>query len=454
MTWGAFPAGCQKYQAVSKEFKTKAAVSVFALFALWVMVTGLVAAQSVTISVWHVVGPPPGREVFETIVDEFRAEHPHINVELEFVSGGYYGILDKLTVGIIGGVAPNAVQMAHSQSYSFRDLGLFAPLNDYIENDPEFNLEDWYPPFLETVMLPGKESIYGVPYNVSTPLMYYSPALLDESGVPAPPATWEQMVEYGKKIVRDENGDGTPDIWAMDTTRAPGWLQEMFLGQAGGQTVNDDRTEFLLNSPQGVRAWEFMQSLIHEHGISKYPGAPGVDVFGGRVGWILRSTSSLAPFLNNAKEAGHPLSAAPVPCDQRCYAPIGGGAFYALDRGTQEERDATYTFLKYISRADNLARYAASSGFMVGRASSVLDEHLEAVFQDTPEFRVTYEQLAYAHPETQAPEWPRVQELWNDTKSFIDPIFLENAPVKPILDDVVRKANVFLKEYYERNAQR
>ena len=234
--------------------RNRSGIAVLLALAAWVALTGLAIGQQVSITVWHVVGPDPGRVEFEKIVDDFRAAHPNINVELEFVPGGYFAILDKLQVGLLGGVAPNVVHLAHSQSYAFRDSGIFAPLNDYIANDPEFNLSDWYPPFLETVMLPGREEIYGIPYNVSTPITYYSPSLLSVSGVPGPPTTWDEMVEYGKKIVRDLNGDGTPEIWAMDTTRQPGFIQEAFIGQAGGQTVNADRTEFLLNSPEAVRA--------------------------------------------------------------------------------------------------------------------------------------------------------------------------------------------------------
>lgn len=417
-----------------------------------VLVCGSLAAfanEAVTITVWDAL-PESGRPTYLAIVEDFEREHPHIKVEVEFVAGGYQAIREKFVVGLLGDVVPNVVHLAHVHSYSYRYQNLFEPLNDRIAADPDLDLNDFYPPFIETVSLDG--NIYGVPYNVSTPLLYFSPERFELSGLDArPPSTWSEMVELGKKIVRDETGDGVPDIWAMDTATSPGWIQEAFLGQAGGRTINEQRTELLLNSREAVETWEFLQGLIHFEGISRYTGAPAADFYGGRLGWSFRSTANLRNYLINAIEAQHPLSVAPMPCHVECYVPIGGGAFYAVDTGSQAERDAAYKFLSFLVRSDNLARYAAGSGYMAGRKSSMESEYLRAVFEDYPEFLVTYEQLAVAHPETQAPEWGRIQALWENRPDFLDPMYRRGEPVKPILDELTRRGNAILNEFYAQN---
>jgi len=424
---------------------SRLAALIAALVLAQVAVTAL-AQQPVTITVWDAL-PETGRPTYLAIVEEFQQEYPHIRVEVEFVAGGYQAIREKLMVGKLANVVPNVVHLAHVHSYSFRYQNWFMELNDRIANDPNIDLSDFYPPFLEAVSLGGK--IYGVPYNLSTPLMYYSPERFELSGLEArPPATWDEMVELGRKIVRDENGDGTPDIWAMDIATSPGWIQEAFLGQAGGRTINEAKTELLLNSPEAVETWEFLQGLIHFHGVSRYTGYPNADFYGGRAGWSFRSTANLRSYLENAIQAGHPLSVAPMPCHKQCYVPIGGGAFYAMDTGSAAERDAAYAFLSYIVRPDVLARYAAGSGYMAGRRSSTQSSYLQDVFEDHPEFLVTYEQLSVAHPETQAPEWGRIQALWEDRADFLDPLYRRGEPVKPILDDLTRKGNAILNEFY------
>ena len=417
--------------------------------ALFLLLVGSAAAQQVTIRVWDAL-PETGRPGFLEIVDEFMAKNPDIKVEVEFVPGGYQAIREKLVVALIGNVPPHVVHLAHVHSYSFRYQGIFEELNGRMADDPNMDLSDWYPPFLETVSLDGK--FYGVPYNLSTPLLYYNPDRFELSGLAArPPATWDEMVEMGKKIVRDESGDGTPDVWAMDYPRSPGWFMEAFLGQAGGRTISEDKRELLLNTPEAVTAWEFQQSLIHFHRISRYPGSTAAELYGGKIGWTFRSTANLRSYLETAAENEMTLTTAPMPCNVQCYVPIGGGAFYQVATGTQAERDAAYKFLSYLVEPENLARYAAGSGYMAGRRSATLTSYLQNVFQEHPEFRVTYEQLAVAHPETQAPEWGKIQALWENRPDFLDPMFQRGEPAKPILDELVRKGNALLAEFYALN---
>lgn len=419
------------------------------VIAMLVIATSLSFAEQVTITVWDAI-PASGRGTFLDIVDEFRAANPDINVEVENVAGGYAAIRERTTLALLGNVAPNIAHFSHYGTYNWRyQGGIFMPLNDYIAEDPNFDLDDWYPPFLENVSMDGE--IYGIPYNVSTPLTYYSPHLLEESGLPAQaPTTWDEMVEFGKRVTRDYSGDGTPSIWAMDTVNSPGWVMEAFIGQAGGAIVDADRTEFILNSPEGVRSWQFQQDLIHTHRISRYPGAPGADLNSGKVGWWFRSTASLRTNLETAATVGIPISAAALPCDVQCYAPIGGGAFYAMNTGTQAERDATYKLLSFLAESENLARYAGGSGYMAARRSAVTSSYLQEVFAEHPEFLVTYEQLVYAQPETSAPEFDKVHAMWSARATFLDPIYKDNMPVKPVLDDLVRRGNALLREFYEK----
>lgn len=419
-----------------------------AFLAIQAFALAVAFAQPVTITVWDTL-PSTSRDVFLELIDEFNSRHPDINVEVEYVTD-YWTLREKFTIALAANVPPNVVHHAHVQAYSFRLMGVFMPLNDYIEKDPTMDMDDWYPPLVETVSYDG--NIYGIPYNISTPLTYFSPQLLEESGLePRAPATWDEMLLMGPRITRDLSGEGTPTIWAMDTVREPGWLMEAFVGQAGGTTVNADRTELTLNSPESIRAFQFQQDLIHRHRISRYPGAPGADLNSGRVGWWFRSSASLRSRLESAFV---PIDVAPLPCDVKCHIPIGGGALYAVDTGTQAERDATYKLLSFLAEPDNLARYAAASGYLAGRRSAIASEWLQDTFREHPQFLVTYEQLGDAYPETQAPEWGKIQDLWNDRPGFLDPIFRDNRPVEPTLDDLVRKGNAILREFWEAHGKK
>jgi|GEM_PF-222378 len=426
--------------------------SVLTAAAAWALAAALAAAQPVTITVWDAI-PESGRATFLEIIEDFQRENPGIVVELERVAGGYPAIYEKLLVALLGDVAPNVVHQSNVRSFNLRWVGAFMPLNDYIAADPAMDLSDFYPPFLEVVSLNG--NIYGIPYNVSTPITYFWPETLEEAGlVPRAPATWQEVIEFGKKVTRDPTGDGIPTVWGMDLERAPGWIAEAFVGQAGGSTVTSDRTALAFNSPEGLKAFEFLQSLIHEHRIARYPGAPFDDFYGGKLGWAYRSTADLRIRIERGIEFMHPISAGPLPCDVRCYVPIGGGGFYAVDTGTPEQREASYKFLSFLARPDNIARYAAGSGYMAVRRSAVREPVLQRTFEEIPEFLVTYDQLAYAHPETQAPQWSAVIDCcWGVRPTFLDPIFERGEAVKPVLDEAVRRGNLVIQEFLAANPQ-
>src|SRR5690625_3871405 len=150
------------------------------LVALFALATGAMA-EPVTITLWDAI-PSGARDTFVELVEEFQEQNPDIIVEIDNVAG-YSQIRERLTVALMGGVPPNVVHQSHYGTYNFRYMGIFMPLNEYIENDPNFNVDDWYPAFLKNVRL-GDE-IYGIPYNVSTPVQYFSPQLMEESGLPA-----------------------------------------------------------------------------------------------------------------------------------------------------------------------------------------------------------------------------------------------------------------------------
>jgi len=176
---------------------------------LTIAVAGAAAQTPVTIEVWDVL-PQVGREVFEQLLREFQEEYPHITIESNYVTGGYHAIREKFVVGWASGVVPNVIQMGNAHTYDLRYMGVFAELDGFISQDPSFDLSDWYPPFREMTLLNGKT--YGIPYNVSTPILYYSPFVFERSGLePVPPKTWDEIITIGKRITRDETGDGQPD---------------------------------------------------------------------------------------------------------------------------------------------------------------------------------------------------------------------------------------------------
>ena len=53
-----------------------------------------------------------------------------------------------------------------------------------------------------------QKKICAIPYNISTPVMYYNKDLFEKSGLDpdSPPTTWEELLETAKAITKDVGG--------------------------------------------------------------------------------------------------------------------------------------------------------------------------------------------------------------------------------------------------------
>lgn len=396
------------------------------------------------ITVWHALDQRIGAPVFQEIVKDFEAKYPDIKVDVVY-AGNYDQSLEKLQVAWAGGTAPNVVMLEQNDTSVMYFHGALLPLDNFIKGPNGIDLKDFSPALLDAVTYEGK--IVAMPYNVSTPLLYFNRDLFRKSGVePQAPKNWSEILGFSKKIARDTNGDGKNDVFGIDFY-ASAWIFEAWIGQNGARVLNEAMDRFTFNSPEAVEAMRFTQSLANVHGVAYYSGNGYALFWDGRLGMAERSTAALA---DNIQKASFDMGVAPLACQRQCYAPLGGGNFALLNTGTPAQKEAAWTFLKYITSTEPLAKYAAATGYMVARRSSFQSATLRPLFVREPRYLITYSQLEVAHPRPKAPVWSEVQKWFS---AFHKLQFRENGNVQVALDDMVRRGNQLLDEWWARRRQ-
>ena len=80
--------------------------------------------------------------------------------------------------------------------------------------------------------------------------------MFDAAGIPYPDETWDwdKLVEVGKQLTKDTDGDGTVDQWGLYTETTDmenAWSS--FVWQAGGDILNADGTAPRSTSPRRGR---------------------------------------------------------------------------------------------------------------------------------------------------------------------------------------------------------
>lgn len=411
------------------------------LVACLLVLPALAAAQAqITITYYDASPVGAASAMMDKLIAEFEALNPDIKVEV--VRGGYNDTREKALTAYLGGAGPNLIMMEQAQGFAFTAQGLFMPLDAFIEKDPTIWLEDIYPGIVEHLTWQGK--IWGLPFNISTPIIYYNRDLFRMSGLEGrAPTTWDEILEFSRAIARDLDGDGRNDVHGIDFYQW-GWLFEAWIGQNGATVTNPEGTRFTFNSEEAIEAMEFTQALVLEHGVARQ-GTGYPDFWAGRLGMTERSTASLANNIENAKKSGFDMWVAPLACNKQCYAPIGGGNLHMFNTGTDAEKEATWRFLSFLMQPENLARYAAATGYMAPRRSAIQTEVLQDQLASEPRAVITYQQLNVARPRAKVPIWP---EMLDRIASFGTRQHRDGANVREELNELVRIGNQLLAEWY------
>jgi multiple sugar transport system substrate-binding protein len=123
-----------------------------------------------------------------------------------------------------------------------------------------------------------KDHMYAVPAMGRTHQLLYRKDLFQKHvGTTKPPETWQELIDYGKKLTVDEDGDGNPEIWGFvyyAIKQACAWQiqQFMYLQGVKAQDIVDEKGVAHYNTPEGIRALQFMTDLVQKYKITP----PGV----------------------------------------------------------------------------------------------------------------------------------------------------------------------------------
>ena len=185
----------------------------------------------------------------------------------------------------------------------------------------------------------------------------------------------------------------------------------------------------------------FWLELIAAEG-ARPSGSQTPDFFGGSQAMMAGSTATLR---SNFERADFDIGAAPMWCGEECYVPFGGANFYVMADANEEQQQAGYEYLKWLTSTEKGAEFAVATGYMAPRASSLDTPTLQEAFTELPESRITYEQMeSHGHPRTLVPFWG---EVHSQLTLITERVLLNGDDPQAALDEAVEEANRLLAVY-------
>jgi multiple sugar transport system substrate-binding protein len=148
---------------------------------------------------WYVgpnhASPQIDHRIYDEFFKAFAETYPNIRIEKQNLD--YNEMLNKLRVAALGRAAPMLARLPILWSTEFAAKG---QLQEFGPEDVGYARDEFWPGAMKSVMWQGKT--YGVPTNNETMALIWNAQLFAEAGLnpEAPPATWEDVVNYSREI--------------------------------------------------------------------------------------------------------------------------------------------------------------------------------------------------------------------------------------------------------------
>ena len=228
-----------------------------------------------------------------------------------------------------------------------------APLDQYVEGDAEFAVDDILAPLREA--LSADDTLYGIPFYGESSFLMYRKDVLDAAGVemPAEP-TWDEVADIAAQV------DGAePGMAGICLRGQPGWGQVFaplttVVNTFGGTWFTED-WEPGVQSPEFRAAVQFYVDLVREHGEVGAPQAGFTECLNNLV-------QGNAAMWYDATSAAGSLESADSPVKGLIgYAPApvvetdSSGWLYAWSWSIQQastRQDAAWEFISWASSAE------------------------------------------------------------------------------------------------------
>ncbi len=369
----------------------------------------LFAKKDIQISFWHSLGFHI-KEIIEDIADDYNKTHPGVKVNPVF-QGLFEDMQVKMITAAVTRQLPDIAQVQFEYLDPYIENGLVEPIDDTIPKELGKDILDrlW-----ELASRDGK--IYGVPFCVSTTVFFYNEDAFIKAGLDPdkPPLTWENMIEIGKKLTQDTDGDGETDKYAMMFWTDGFYGILPFFWANGGRLYSADGKRIVLTSKEMVSTITMIHDLAFTYKIMPHNWT---DWEGGQA--FLTGNLAMGPFTSAGITYGEQnlpwtLRISPMPSvNGKRYTVLGGSALVNFSK-SRKKRKIVNDFMAWCVSKENTIRIHKEIGYIPVRKSALNSLELKAFHKKNPNYLIPIEGLEYGRSLPNNPEYLKINELFRD----------------------------------------
>ncbi|MCV3273833.1 extracellular solute-binding protein [Roseobacter sinensis] len=340
-------------------------IKIAATAAFGLTATGSFAETEITF--WHAMGGQLG-ETVNQVAKDFNASQDEYKITPVF-KGSYEETLTSGIAAFRAGEQPNIIQVFDAGAATvIGAAGAVIPVEDLLEeNKLDFDIND-YIAGVRYFYADADGKMIGMPFNSSTPILYYNQDALDAAGVTAP-KTWEEFAEVTGPALKEAG------YIPLSQSHLPWIFTENFFSRHNLQFASNDNgytgldTQIMVNHP-AIKAHFQALTEWKEAGLFEWYGtgwSDNQDPFeSGEVAMWLGSSGSFGGIQDRVE---FNFSATMLPywegvTTEPTQTFIGGAALFAMSGHDEAENAATAAFFDFLASADTQVMWHKETGYV------------------------------------------------------------------------------------------
>ncbi len=371
------------------------------LLFLFLALGSALSAAKTTLHLWHPM-PAPSRAVLTELVAEYEKLNPDISVHLLYKENEEVRMAYMSATGFTEG-GPDLLYGPSDFTGALVEMGIIKPLeNLFTESElAEFDPKGltWY-----------QGHLYQIGDELGNHLaLVYNKRLFAEVGLDRPPETLQELIEFGKKLTLDKDGDGIIDQYGLVWNFTEPFFFMPFYASYGGWVMDADQNP-TLNNKAAVKAFKFVTDMRDVHGIipiecdydiadSKFNTGTAAMLINGAWSWAKYMKSPHVDF---------GLAVLPINAETGLYpAPMVATKGYYLNPYLEGDRqDKVVALLKFLTGPEAQFKYASRLATIPTR----LEVRNRPEIANDPIIRTSIEQVSHGKA---MPISPQMRAIWD-----------------------------------------
>ena len=416
------------------------------------------ADKPVEITMWHSMNRSLGTTLQE-LTDAFNSSQSDVKVNL-VNQIDYNQTFTKYKAGLASGDLPDVVQLQETEQQQMIDTQTVLPASVCAKAD-KYSFSDFLPRVISYFTVQGTQ--YAMPFNSSGPVLYYNKKAFTAAGLDAekPPTTLDEVRSAAEKL--KANGVEAP----LGLKTEPGYFEhwramanKLYVNNSNGRKARGTKTVF--NDATGREIFSWLSGMVKD-GLATTNADLGTGNFDNLIGIQAGSHAmafdtsaalgTVSLILAGGNAPNVELGVAPFPGpSHKGGVLVSGGALYMVNKSAPEKQAASWKFLRYLDKPENMTKWAIGTGYLPILESSAASPEMTAYWAANPEYKVAYDQLLNGPTNAATSgsvigQYTGVRDAVRDAENSM---FLEGKDPKGALKDASTNATAAMDEYNTR----